>query len=77
MYAMHGDWTAVLSRETRQILDAGHGRNRSFSEDKNTSFTALGHLAPRRGIMTIRLFANKHAKVHLPVGLPPCFEIVE
>ena len=75
-YAMHGDWAVVISRETHQILDAGHGRNRSFSADKNTSFTALGHLAPRYGVMTVRLFANKHAKVPLPLGLPPCFDIV-
>ena len=59
-----------------QILDASHGRNRSLREDQNTSFTALGHLAPRYGVLTVRLFPNEHAKLPLPTVLPPCFEIV-
>jgi hypothetical protein len=74
--AMHGDWTASFGKVSRQILDVGYGRNRSFREDQNTSFTALGHLAPRYGVLTVRLFPNEHAKVPLPTELPPCLEIV-
>jgi hypothetical protein len=74
--AMHGDLTLDFGVESRMITAAYYGRNRSLSEARNTSFTALGHLAPMRGVMTVRLFPNDHAKVPLPVCLPSCFEIV-
>jgi hypothetical protein len=75
--AMHGDWMLVMSTVTGQIVDAGYGRNRSFREGHNTSFTALGHLAPLRGALTVRLFPNEYAIVPLPMGVPKCFTIVQ
>lgn len=76
--AMHGDWTLTLGTETGNIIDAGHGRNRSFREGYNTSFTTLAHLAPntQTGHMRVRLFLNEYAAAPLPVDLPSCFEIV-
>ena len=74
--AMHGDWTLLMERNTAKIVASGYGRNSSFRDKHNTSFTALGHLQPVRRDMTIRLFPNEHAKVSLPKGLPDCFEIV-
>ena len=75
--AMNGDWTLWMSRETGNIVDSGYGKNRSFREDHNTSFTALGHLTDRGGKRTVRLFINEHAKVPLPAELPACFEIYQ
>lgn len=75
--AMHGEWTLWLSRETGNVVTAGYGRNRSLQSQKNTSFSALAHMAPRGGAMAVRLFLNSHAKLPLPSDLPVCFEIVE
>ena len=76
--AMHGDWTLIINTENGNIIDAGHGRNRSFRQNHNTSFAALGHFLPHAQSreMTVRLFPNEHAAVPLPSGLPPCFEII-
>jgi hypothetical protein len=75
--AIHGDWTLWLSQETGEAVAAGHGANRLLQPNKNTSFSALAHMAPRGGAMTVRLFLNAHAAFPLAAKLPSCFEVVE
>jgi hypothetical protein len=74
--AMLGELTLKIGTLSGALLDAGHGRNQSLRENQNTSFSALGHLAPVGGVMTVRLFPNLHAKVPLPTRIPACFQIV-
>jgi hypothetical protein len=75
--AMYGEWTLRIGRKNGIAVDSFHGRDRSFGEDKNTSFSAVGRLAPRRGEMKVTLFENAFAKLPLPYNeLPSCFEIV-
>lgn len=75
--AMHGEWTLLISRESGKVVDSGFGRNRSFREDNNTNFSALGHMAPRNRETTVTLYVNDHAAVPLPSDLPACFEIAQ
>ena len=79
LHGMYGELTILINKHTRQVEgDPFCGRNRSVSEDKNTSFSAVGRLAPilRSGKMTVTLFENAFAKVRLPYEqLPPCFEV--
>jgi hypothetical protein len=59
------------------VLDDFQGRNKSFSQDKSTYFSALGRLAPRKGDMTVTLFENMFAAVPIHYeALPPCFEVI-
>jgi hypothetical protein len=75
--AMYGDHTLRIGLQTGKIIDSFHGRNRSFAEGKNTSFSALGRLAPDRSEMKVTLFENPFAKLPLPYGrLPTCFGVV-
>jgi hypothetical protein len=73
--AMRGEHTVLIDTSTGKIKDSFHGLNRSLTADKNTSFSALGHLHPWSGKLTVTLFENVHAKVPVPYELlPPCFE---
>jgi hypothetical protein len=68
----------VIGQNAGEIIDRFHGRNESFAEAKNTSFSALGRLSPSPGTgeMKVTLFENVFAKVALPYEqLPPCFDV--
>jgi hypothetical protein len=75
--AMYGEYTLLLDKVTGE--SRGHvfyGRNQSFAEQKNTSFSALGHLSPQRGDIAVTLFENAFAKVPIPyAALPACFDL--
>ena len=74
---MHGERTLGISKETGKIVEAGYGANRSLHPRKNTSFSALAHMAPHGGAMTVRLFLNSHAAFPLAAKIPACFKVVE
>lgn len=72
--AMYGEPTVALSVESGQILDSFHGRNKSFREDKNHSFSAVGQLRTEpTGTIAVHLYENIYARVPLPyAAFPPC-----
>lgn len=74
--AVLGELTLKIDTVSGALLSVGNGRNRSLREKQNTSFSALAHLVPSKGVTTARLFPNAHAKVPLPASLPACFQIV-
>lgn len=75
--AIHGEWTLCLSKQTGIRVGSGYGSNSSFQAQKNTSFSALAHMAPCAGAMGVRLFANRYAKLPVPSDLPTCLELVD
>lgn len=74
MAAMYGEPTVALSVESGRILDSFHGRNKSFREDKNHSFSAVGYLRGEpTGTIAVHLYENIYARVPLPyASFPPC-----
>jgi hypothetical protein len=78
--AMYGDYTVLIDRETRQS-DWFNGKGQMLQENKNTSFSAVGHLSDRyllnRGkVVAVALFENVFAKFPLLYEqLPACFEV--
>jgi hypothetical protein len=73
--AMYGAYTVVVDVESRTATDWFNGKDRLLQERKNTSFSAVGHLADRAGSTTVTLYENVFAKVNLPYDqLPACFD---
>lgn len=71
--AMYGDLTVLVSRETGKISDSFHGRNKSFREGKNDTFSAVGWLHRERSGVAVHLYQNMHARVSLDYDtLPAC-----
>jgi len=74
--AMYGEFFLRIEHETRRTSDLLNGRKRLLQENKNTSFSALGRLCDRGGVITVTLFENAYSKVKVPYEqLPPCFEV--
>jgi hypothetical protein len=74
--AMYGAYTVVVDVESRTATDWFNGKDRLLQERKNTSFTAVGHLADRAGNTTVKLYENVFAKVNVPYDqLPACFDV--
>lgn len=64
------------SRESGRVADAFHSRDQAVAVGKNTSFSAIGRLAPRAGRMMVTVFENAFAKVKLPhESLPTCLDV--
>ena len=63
--AMYGDLTVLVSRGTGKISDSFHGRNKSFREDKNNNFSAVGWLHRGQSGVAVHLYENIHASVVL------------
>lgn len=76
--AMYGDYTLQLHRETGQVIDNYHGRNKSFTRETKTYFSALGNLSPScDGAMTVTLYENLFAALPVPYDdLPAYFQRV-
>ncbi len=72
--AMYGEPTVLLSVESGQILDSFEGRNKSFREDKNNSFSAVGRLRTEpNGELSVHVYENIYARFPLLYEeLPPC-----
>lgn len=74
--AMRGERTVVMKRG--KIVDSFHGRNSSLRKDRNTSFSAIGHLCKTVSGAIIQLFENPYAQFPLSsVSLPPCITVVQ
>ena len=74
--AMYGAYTVVVDVESRTARDWFNGKDRMLQEGKNTSFSAVGHLADRAGSTTVTLYENVFAKVKVSYDqLPACFEV--
>ena len=74
--AMYGEPTILLNRQTRAASDWFNGKNQLLQAQKNTSFSAVGHLCDRGGTTTVTLFENIFARVKLPCDqLPSCFDV--
>jgi hypothetical protein len=74
--AMYGAPTILFDKDTRTALDWFNGKDRMFQPEKNTSFSAVGHLCDRGGTTKAPLFENIFAKVKIPYDdLPPCFDV--
>lgn len=76
--AMYGEYTLKLHPETGRVIDNYHGRNKSFTSETKTYFSALGSLWPScDGAMTVTLYENLFAALAVPYeALPPCFQVV-
>jgi len=76
--AMYGEYTVLLDRDTRKVVDSFNGQNQSLREDWNTEFSALGRLTPCLGKMIITLFENVFSSVKITTEmLPACFEFIK
>ncbi|KAA6457555.1 hypothetical protein DYQ86_22260 [Acidobacteria bacterium AB60] len=74
--AMYGAYTILIDRESKTSSDWFNGKDRMLQENKNTSFSAVGHLCDRGGTTTVTLYENVFAKVKvLYAQLPPCFNL--
>ena len=74
--AMYGELTVVLNPKDKIIEDSFHGRNPSFRANKNTSFSAVGHLYKTKSGLGVNLYENIFAKNPLNLSLlPGCFEV--
>lgn len=74
--AMYGELTVVLNPKDKKIEDSFHGHNSSFRANKNTSFSAVGHLHKTKSGPGVHLYENIFAKNPLNFSLlPGCFEV--
>jgi hypothetical protein len=74
--AMYGEYTILLNKQTRAASEMFNGRDQMLQKQKNTSFSAVGHLCDRGGITTVTLFENVFAAVKVPYDqLPRCFNV--
>jgi hypothetical protein len=74
--AMYGAYTILLNKQTMAASEMFNGKDRMLQPQKNTSFSAVGHLCDRGGTITVTLFENVCAKVSIPRDqLPPCFDV--
>jgi hypothetical protein len=75
--AMYGELTTLINKNTGNGSELFHGRNQLLQRNKNTSFSAVGHLCDRGGETTVKLFENAFAAVKLPLDeMPPCLGVV-
>jgi hypothetical protein len=74
--AMYGAHTILLNKQSKAASEMFNGKDQMLQEEKNTSFSAVGHLCDRGGTTTVTLFENAFAKVKMPYDqLPPCFDV--
>ena len=74
--AMYGELTMLIDRQADTSSEFFHGRKSGLQENKNTSFSAVGHLCDRNGKTTVTLWENAFAKIPLPFDqIPLCFTV--
>jgi len=72
---MYGDLTWYFAGEGIPNAGIFHGRNKSFREGKNDSFSAVGWLHHSQTGVGIHLYENAYARVPLDfTSLPPCIQ---
>jgi len=75
--AMYGEPTVVFNLNENRITDSYEGRNRSFREGKNTSFSAVGHLKQTIEGPTVLIYENIFCDNPIDfLSLPKCIEAV-
>lgn len=75
--AMYGEPTVVLNLDENRITDSYEGRNRSFREGKNTSFSAVGCIKQTKEGPTVLIYENIFSDNPLDfLSLPNCIEAV-
>ena len=73
--AMYGEMTVVL--KDNEISDSFHGRNAFLRQERNTSFSAVGHIRKSAAGITVRLYENVFARNPLNFSsVPACIEVV-
>jgi hypothetical protein len=73
--AMYGDLTIHVAKSGQPSSGIFHGRNKSFREGKNDSFSAVGWLYQSQSGIGVHLYENAHARVPLDFSaLPPPIE---
>jgi len=74
--AMYGAPSIRLNTQTGAASEMFNGKDQMLQPQKNTSFSAVGHICDRGGTITVTLFENVFAKAKIPFDqLPPCFEV--
>ena len=74
--AMYGAYTVIVNREAKARSAIFHGKDQMLQRNKNSSFSAIGHLADRYKKTTVILYENVFAKVKAPYEeLPACFDV--
>jgi len=74
--AMYGEMTLVLNKQEKKFTNSFYGRNRSFSEDKSTYFSAVGFLSKTREGIRVQIYENVFAKNRLDFSkIPNCIEV--
>jgi hypothetical protein len=77
MAAMYGDMTLVFNKKENKFTDSFYGRNRSFSEDKRTYFSAVGFLSKTSQRIRVLIYENAFAKNRLDFSkIPSCIEVI-
>jgi hypothetical protein len=66
---MYGAFTVLIATDSKITLDWFNGKGRMLQEDKNTSFSAVGHLRDRDGTTTVTCDALD-GKTHTLAKLP-------
>jgi hypothetical protein len=73
--AMYGEHTVRLV--DGRASGSYQGRNATLRSEKNTSFSAVGHLRRTKAGADVTIYENVYAKWPLPyASLPNCFEVV-
>ena len=76
--AMYGEITLVLNPKDNRVTDSYHGRNQSFREDKNTSFSAVGGIYQTKKAPTVVIYENVFAEHRLNFSsLPDCIKATQ
>jgi len=60
--AMYGEWTLTFDKNENGFTDYFYGKNGTFKNDKNTSFSAVGCLTDIHDIIKVKLYENVFAK---------------
>jgi hypothetical protein len=73
--AMYGDLTINITKKNLVASGVFHGRNQSFREDKNETFSAIGHLYRNQSGLAVHLYQNVYAQVPISFSaLPSCIQ---
>jgi len=73
--AMYGDLTINITKENLVSSGVFHGRNQSFREDKNETFSAVGRLYRNQSGFAVHLYQNVYALAPISFSvLPSCIQ---
>lgn len=76
VHAMYGELTVSVSLTTNQVSESFFGRNKSFADNKNTSFSAVGCIRSIYGKMVVVIYENAFARNPLDfASMPDCIEV--